>query len=309
MPGIDERLKHELERLAAPADPSRAFERVARKHARRRVARRLQTGALVVAVLALTVAGTYGLMRVFGVGSSTTPGDNGSPTAPPTSVDPRTTIGPACGISELRADFDGDGRRDTLLTYAPIDQGVSCDAPDLTLEYRMAVFLAAGERFDQPVPDCTWPYACRPFAVPDLDGNGRPDIALQVMAGASTVQVELFATVGNPWSGTIAQLSVAAPGDPEAAFAPGPARFDLYGSVTHQGALRCQDGGDGLPMLIYTKATMQEPGMFLVHETEFTLDGSVLSVAGTRDYTVTDSDPRFRRLEQGSEVCGASIAH
>jgi hypothetical protein len=259
----------------------------------------------VVAFLLFGAAGAFAWAALRPSAPIPTGGGTGSPL--PTPVYPRTAIGPACGIYELRADFDGDARPDTLLTYAPTDPGVSCEDPDLTLAYRMAVFLADGRRFEEPVPDCTWPTACRPLAGPDLDGDGRPDIALQVMAGASTVQVELFATVGTPWSGTIARLSVAAPGDPEGGFAPGPASFELYGSVTHQGALRCLSGGDGLPILRYTKATMREPGTFSVHETEFVLDGSVLSVVGVRDSTVSEQAPGFGRLEQGSAICGAAL--
>jgi hypothetical protein len=308
VPSLEERLRKELERLATPADASPgALERIASRRERRRVVRRLETSLLIAVVLTGTIAGTYGLMRVFGVGSRVVPGDGGSPTSLPTPVDPRAAIGPACGIYELEVDLDGDGSTDTLLTYAPNNPGVSCEDPSLALPYQMSVFLASGERFDQPLPDCRWPYACRPLATPDLDRNGRPDIAVQIMAGASTVQVELFATVGNPWSGTIAPLTVSPPGDPGGGFPPGTARFELYGSVTHQGALTCRGGGDGLPELVYTNATMEGPGTFLVHETSFVIDGSALSVTGTRDSRVSDTDRRFRRLEQGPDLCGAPV--
>lgn len=145
----------------------------------------------------------------FGPGETVRPWSAGSPapavpsTTPPRRIEPRRAIGPACDIAELRRDFDGDETADTLLTYAPIETDVSCDEPNLALEYRMSVFLATGDRIDQPVVDCKWRYACLPFAAPDIDGNGRSDIVLQVLAGASTVQVELFAIIGDPWSGTI----------------------------------------------------------------------------------------------------------
>lgn len=308
MPSIDERLRKELERIASPADPSDALERVAEKRARRRVVRRAQRATLVVAVLAGTIAGAYGLTLVFpsgpagGVGGSTSPSVTSSP------ADPRTAIGPACGISELSADLDGDGAPDTLLAYAPVDQGVSCDDPDLSLAYRMSAFLATGERFDQAIPDCTWPYACRPFAAPDVDGDGSPEIAVQTMAGASTVQVRLYETVGQPWEGPMQAIRVSPPGDPDGGFPPGPATFELYGSVTHLGSLRCETGPEGSPALVYSAGIMQEPGTYRVHETWFTLEGGWLGVMDVRDDTVTDTDPRFRRLEQGSDVCGAPIA-
>ena len=76
--GIDDRLKDELGRLAS-ADPSGAYEKVVAKYIRRRVLRKAQAGALVVAVVVGTAFGFYGLTQVFR-SSSPTPG--GSPAQP-----------------------------------------------------------------------------------------------------------------------------------------------------------------------------------------------------------------------------------
>jgi sugar lactone lactonase YvrE len=65
LPGIDERLRTELERLAEPIEDVGAFERIVSKKARRRMLRRFEVAALVVVVVAGTVAGTYGLTKVF----------------------------------------------------------------------------------------------------------------------------------------------------------------------------------------------------------------------------------------------------
>ena len=72
---LDDRLSTELRRLA-PSDPSGAFERVVEKRVRRRIARRMQSVALVVIVLVGTSAGFYGLSRVFLV-------DDRGPATPP----------------------------------------------------------------------------------------------------------------------------------------------------------------------------------------------------------------------------------
>lgn len=76
---IDDRLSGELGRLA-PTDPSGAYEKVVEKHVRRRVLRKAQAGALVVAVVVGSAFGFYGLSRAFRTGPSqiaATPGANG----------------------------------------------------------------------------------------------------------------------------------------------------------------------------------------------------------------------------------------
>lgn len=65
MPGIDDRLRSELERMARPADPSGAYERIDRRRARRRLDHRLASGALAVSVVAVTIVGTSTLYRAF----------------------------------------------------------------------------------------------------------------------------------------------------------------------------------------------------------------------------------------------------
>lgn len=67
---LDERLHRELERAARPADPSGIYEDLLRRRGRRQVAHRVGRGLLVVAVVAGSVAGVYGLGRVFAPGSS-----------------------------------------------------------------------------------------------------------------------------------------------------------------------------------------------------------------------------------------------
>lgn len=65
MPGFDDRLRQHLERLAPPADPSGAFDRVLEKRIKRRLMRRFQAAGLAVAVVAATVGGTFALVRAF----------------------------------------------------------------------------------------------------------------------------------------------------------------------------------------------------------------------------------------------------
>jgi len=65
LPGFDDRLKQHLEKVAPPADPSGAFDRILEKKIRRRLMRRFQAAGLAVAVVAATVGGTFVLVRAF----------------------------------------------------------------------------------------------------------------------------------------------------------------------------------------------------------------------------------------------------
>ena len=78
MARLDDRLRRDLERAARPADPAGVYEDLIRRRERRRIARKVQAGALAFVVIAGTVAGVYGLSRVFRAG----PGEHVRPAGP-----------------------------------------------------------------------------------------------------------------------------------------------------------------------------------------------------------------------------------
>jgi len=106
---LDDRLRRDLERATRPADPSGVYEELIRRRERRRIARRVQVGALAIMVIASTVAGVYGLSRVFraGPGEQVTPAGrrNGSIVFSNTGADGRDhlfTIDPdGTGLTQL----------------------------------------------------------------------------------------------------------------------------------------------------------------------------------------------------------------
>jgi TolB protein len=65
MPGGEDRLRAELERLARPADPEGAFDQIASKKARRKLIHKIQVVGLTVAVVGGTAGGTFALAKVF----------------------------------------------------------------------------------------------------------------------------------------------------------------------------------------------------------------------------------------------------
>ncbi len=62
---VDDRLRRELRGLS-PADPSGAFDRVVEKRIRRRIVRRIRITGVAFVVIVGSMAGFYGLTRVFG---------------------------------------------------------------------------------------------------------------------------------------------------------------------------------------------------------------------------------------------------
>jgi Tol biopolymer transport system component len=66
---LDERLRRELEEAGRPGDPSGVYEELIRRRERRRLAHRMQVGALAVVVIVGTIAGVLGLSRLFGAAS------------------------------------------------------------------------------------------------------------------------------------------------------------------------------------------------------------------------------------------------
>lgn len=115
---LDERLKHELERAARPADPSGLYEHLIRRRERRRIARKVQSGVLAVAVIAGSVAGVYGLSRVFREGS------------------PREPLSPTVtnGVIVFSREIPGEGEH--LFAASPDGSGVRQLTPDGNAVYR-----------------------------------------------------------------------------------------------------------------------------------------------------------------------------
>lgn len=72
---LDERLRRELQLLSPPGDPSGVVDHVLRKAARRHTRRGAGTVLLALFVIAGSIAGAYGLSRVFGPGGSTLGGE------------------------------------------------------------------------------------------------------------------------------------------------------------------------------------------------------------------------------------------
>jgi hypothetical protein len=282
LPGPEDRLKGALERLAAPADPSGAYERILEKKVRRRIVRRVELAALALVVLAGTVGGTFALAHVFRTTSKRvpiaptarkTPSAGPAPTPSPSPAQPL----PRCATSWVNGDFDGDGLLDTAAV---------CRLKGGT--FSLNVRWAGGAAGAVSLPDCQ--SVCEARGAGDLNGDGIDEFFLLYSGGASTDFVEVYEL---PASEAFGQhpAKIARPGSPPGFPAGAPAQFDLGGSVTHQGYLTCT-GPQGGSREIVATGTVLSPDQttWKVHETVFTFSAGKgrtgrFKVVSARDYT------------------------
>ncbi len=321
MPNVDERIRTELRGLGRPVDVEGVLDRVAARRSRRRVLRKAQAVALAVAVVGGSVAGGVGLTRLFGHPGTTGPASRFSPKVSgpnPTSAgdSPQPSVKEAiCHDSQLNADVDGDGVLDQvdLLTLAP-----TCDSPDAGRHWVLHVSggklgpSGPGVSFygsDQDFTDCQQTDACRLFAAPDVNGDGKAELAVQVLSGASTeffalYELEGIDTAAGP---RFVRIDVAPPGDAwndQYGLQPGPGLFAWGGSAAHLHAATCVDrSGQRVLVLRTGLPATATADSYDVHDTFLRLDGAALTVVGSDDVVVSSNYPLVP-----VDVCGSPIA-
>jgi Tol biopolymer transport system component len=126
LPGPEDRLKGALERLAAPADPSGAYERIVEKRVRRHFRRRAEIVGLVTVVLAGTVGGTFALARVFRSGPT-----HRTPAARTVRNGKIAFVSDRDGNNEIYV-MDADGTNARNLTHSIRDDHAPAWSPDGT---------------------------------------------------------------------------------------------------------------------------------------------------------------------------------
>jgi hypothetical protein len=114
---LDERLRRELERAGRPADPSGVYEDLIRRRERRRIVRKVESGVLAIAVVAVSVAGVYGLSRVFGEDAD------------------RDAVAPTVSNGEIVFSTPLEGEGGALMAVSPDGTGLRLLTPEGRAEY------------------------------------------------------------------------------------------------------------------------------------------------------------------------------
>jgi hypothetical protein len=310
MSHVDERIRSELGRLSVPVETRHAFERVAIRRRRLRAVRRVRMGAILIAVIVGTVGGIVGLRslmapadrsRFGGLGPSSTP----SPTVKPARL---------CGVSSETADLDGDGVVDHISVGIPLPASAA-GCRDVSLDgsvpwtYVARLELGVGTdhagSYEQPLPECEVPGQCWILGAPDLDRDGRAEIAIDIVTGVSTLNFSLYRVDAEAPDGPLHRLEIAAPGDPFDelyGFPPGSSSFSWYGSVTHQHWVSCAEG-PGEFAVVTALRDERDPGLQDVHTTVLAIQGYALVVASTRDEALPDGS-----AQPPSDLCGVPLA-
>jgi hypothetical protein len=231
MSRLDDRLTQELESAARPAEQTGVFERVERRRVRRHVVRRVQAVGLVVAVLVGTIGGFVFLSDAFqdnttNIGGSVTPTPRPTTTTPPGPID----IGlgfPVCDVRTISADLDGNGTIDSVSVVTKMSDA-PCPARGTSTEV-LVVDLDGDGKADASGGPLACPTGCEPFATPDVNGDGLPEIAVVVDRPADGPERVQLWDLTTPPGGELAVIPfIDANGDP-ATFSWGTDGTNTYG--------------------------------------------------------------------------------
>ena len=256
------------------------------------------------------------LTTIGGVGYSPNAGGKAAwrPTDPP-DESPAASETPAeeCDESTIRGDFDGNGRADTATVLR-----ARCSV--------LAEPAAWAIQMDWNGPTAVWAVRecvewCQALAAPDLDGDGRDELAIQIEA--FSIHIFHVYTALPRETGPVA-LQVASPGDPDGGFEPGAApTFSAGGDGFWTYNIRCDRRADGRVIVVTAAESLPHDSpdaVWHVHETVLRLaradpsnvpdpttgEFEVVSVGA---FTVPTDDPEQRPLFfDYADLCGAPLA-
>jgi dipeptidyl aminopeptidase/acylaminoacyl peptidase len=205
-------------------------------------------------------------------------------------------VGPACGVTSVEGRFL-DRTATTAYVFEREPEG-GCDGPNEEFQF-VGIAGPTGEVVvvSNKLRECSVVEGCWAFAAPDVDGDGRDEIAVATGHEYDALWFSLYRVVECGPTAFCADLlrierfEIAEPGDPHEGFAPGPTRFRWGGPDDDVAGVTCGDPDEG-PALVQWYSASYDQWLLIQGSQLETLPGSELDLtAGMLD-----------------ELCGAPVA-
>lgn len=264
--------------------------------------------------LAATVAGIAVLLGVGGV-ALFTGGDPGTGEGlvgvEAALVEAVADLGGLCNESSTLADFDGDGSVDAVAVgFRGCETGSELSDPTMVVSWSSGetgswVLDQCGVAQPEGPPRATG--ICEVFAAPDLNGDGRSELAVKVQQSAgSIVLLQFYALAHDETTQTPIQIAPGGPG-PSEITAGQIATLTFGSSPDYEENIRCTTSPDGDPIFLVTVAELQDE-QWSVFEGTWHYDGRVMDFRSQRTYSTSEDSPDTTDLSAGGDICGAPIA-
>jgi hypothetical protein len=241
------------------------------------------------------------------IASCTGSGDS----APPAPADSAVDLGGLCAASSTTADFDGDGLDDEVAVGF-----ADCDTESGASDPTMLVSWSSGESESWLLEQCGVaqpegpPRAtgiCEVFAAPDLNDDGRAELAVKVQQAAGSIALLQFYGL-TPAEPTQSPVQVAPGGPGPAEITPGQIATLTFGSSPdYEENIRCTTSPEGDPILLVTVAESQGD-QWSVFEATWRYDGHLLGITSQDTYAMPEDSPDTVGLIAEGDICGAPIA-
>lgn len=148
---------------------------------------------------------------------------------------------------------------------------------------------------------------CRVFAAPDLNDDGRAELAVKVQQAAGSIALLQIYEL-TPGDATLTPVQVAPGGPGPGEITPGQIFVITYGSSPdYEENIRCTTDTEGEPVFLVTVAKSQG-NEWSVFEGTWRYDGRLMSFLSQRTYSVAKDAPEASNLLTGPSICGAPIS-
>lgn len=219
-------------------------------------------------------------------------------------------LGGLCNESSTMADFDGDSSTDAVAVGF-----TACDARSDGSDPTLVVSWSSGETESWALEQCgvAQPEGpprptgiCEVFAAPDLNDDGRAELALKVQQAAGSIALLQFYEL-TPKEPTQTPIQIAPGGPGPGEISPGQTGSLTYGSSPdYENNIRCTTSRQDEPIFLVTVAESQN-GQWSVFEGTWHYDGRLMDFRSQRTYTISKDSPDATEVVPDDNICGAPI--